>query len=232
MGGYGSGNRGSGNRGSGHPTTDGLLFLDIRYMRRAGFFRTTPGATYSGSLSWSCRDKPRGDVSVIVRGSDSAYPPEILLSYRTQAPGEAAWKDVDERVAIETTPCHYGGERPWFLCPRCGDRRAVLFSVGGRFRCRECHGIAYSSTSETADDRAARRALELQKRLGGHKHGTIFDPEPKPPYMHWVTYARICDELDGLNTVMMAGFEARFGKLEKRFAALEDAPLGDLARLL
>lgn len=227
MGGYGSGKR-----GSGHPTTDSLLFLDIRYLRRSGLLHQAPDSPYSFTLSWSCRGKPSGNISVFVPHSGAPYPPEIILSYRTQARGDRDWKDVDERVAIETTPCHYGGERPWFLCPRCFDRRGVLFSVDGRFRCRACHGIAYSSTRETEEDRAIRRALVIQKRLGGHKYGTVFDPEPKPPHMHWATYERICNELDGLNTVMMAGFEARFGKLEKRFAALEDTPLGDLARLL
>ena len=227
MGGYGSGNH-----GSQRPTTDGLLFLDIRYMRRAGFFRTTPGVTYTGRLAWSSRGKPSGNITVFVTGTEAAYPPDILLSYRVRASHETEWRDVSERVAIETTACHYGGERPWLLCPRCGSRRAVLFSVDGRFRCRACHRIAYSSTRETEEDRAARRALELQKRLGGHKHGTIYDPEPKPPGMHWKTYGRICAELDEVSVVTMAGFMARFGQIEKRFGALEDAPLGELARLL
>jgi len=227
MGGYGSGRP-----GSGHPTTDGLLFLDIRYMRCAGFFRAGRDRSYWGSLSWSRRGEPSGNVSVIVPASATLYPPEILLSYRTRAWNETAWTDVAEHVAIETTPCRYGGERPWLLCPRCGSRRAVLFSVGGRFRCRDCHGIVYSSTRETETDRIARRAIALQKRLGGHRHGTIYDPEPKPPGMHWATYERICAELDDLNIATLSAFMARFGKLEKRFAALEDAPLGDLARLL
>jgi len=158
MGGYGSGRR-----GLGHPTTDSLLFLDIRYMRRAGFFRTAPGATYYGSLAWSNRGKPSGNISVTVQGTEAAYPPAIELHYRTRAWGETDWTDVDERIPIETTPCHYGGERPWFLCPRCFERRGVLFSVGGRFRCRACHRLAYSSTRETEEDRAARRAREIKK---------------------------------------------------------------------
>jgi hypothetical protein len=229
MGGYGSGRP-----SSGKPTTDPLLFLDIRYLRKRGYFATgvKPGYQARCSVEWSSRGEPSGDIRLIVPGSETPYPPEIILTYRTRGRGETAWTDVSDRVMIETTECHYGGERPWFLCPRCGSRRAVLFSVGGRFRCRECHRAAYSSTRETEDDRAARRALAIQKRLGGHKHGTIYDPEPKPPHMHWKTYARLCDELDELNILTMRSFMARFGKLEKRFPALEDASLGDLARLL
>jgi len=227
MGGYGSGKR-----GSGHPTTDSLLFLDIRYLRRSGLLRPAPDSPYSFTLSWSRRGEPSGSISVFVPRSEALYPPEIILNYRTQARGDRDWKDIAEQVAIETTECHYGGERPWFLCPRCFDRRGVLFSVDGRFRCRACHGLAYSSTRETEDDRAARRALVIQKRLGGHTYGTIFDPEPKPPHMHWATYARLCEELDDLNMLTLCSFMARFGKLSDGIAGLEDMPLGDLARLL
>lgn len=227
MGGYGSGRH-----GSGKPTTDPLLFLDIRYLRRSGLLRSTATGPYSFSLSWSCRGNPSGNISVIVQGTEGTYPPEIVLDYSTKGWGETTWTPVRERVMIETTECNYGGERPWFLCPHCGSRRAVLFSVDGRFRCRACHGIVYSSTRETEDDRLARRALEIQKRLGGHKYGTIYDPGPKPPHMHWATYERICEELSDLNMLTLCSFMARFGKLEKRFDALKDAPLGDLARLL
>src|SRR5215211_4192746 len=98
MGGYGSGRP-----GSGRPDTDGLLFLDIRYMRRAGFFRAGRDRSYFGSLAWSSRGKPSGNISVIVPASEAAYPSEILLSYSTKAWNETAWTDVNDRVAIETT---------------------------------------------------------------------------------------------------------------------------------
>jgi hypothetical protein len=224
MGGYGSGRP-----SSGRPTTDSLLFLDIRYMRRAGFFQLTPGTTYQGSLEWSYRGKPSGNISVIVQGTEAAYPPEIVLDYSVKTQSETTWTPVRERITIETTECHYGGERPWFLCPQCFSRRAVLFSVDGRFRCRECHDIVYSSTRETADDRVFRRALALQKRLGGHKHGTVFDPESKPSNMHWSTYGRICNELDDLARESYASLLVRFGNFEK---SLKEASLIDLARTL
>jgi len=227
MGGYGSGRGGSGRR-----TTDPLLFLDIRYMRRAGLLRPASAAPYSFSLAWAQRGEPSGNISVLARHGDGRYPPELVLNYSTKAPHETTWTPVLEVITIETTECHYGGERPWLLCPRCFSRRAVLFSVDGRFRCRECHDVAYTSTRETEEDRRCRRALAIQKRLGGHKHGTIFDPEPKPPHMHWSTYDRLCDELDDLARASYATFFMRFGKLEKGLAGLEDMSLGEIARLL
>jgi hypothetical protein len=35
------------------------------------------------------------------------------------------------RVCLESTPCHLGGERWWFLCPRCGRRAGKLFLPPG-----------------------------------------------------------------------------------------------------
>ena len=211
MGGYGSGRY-----GSQYVTTDGLLFLDIRYLRKRGYFATgaKPGYQATCSVEWSSRGEPSGNITLHIPGTEAPYPPEIELVYRTRTRGETTWTDVREQVAIETTPCHYGGERPWFLCPRCGSRRAVLFSVAGRFRCRACHRIAYASTRESAPDRGIRRALTIKGRLGGHTSGSVFDWEPKPKYMHRATYARLCDELSDLSYESMQEFFARFGKRE------------------
>jgi hypothetical protein len=203
----------SGNHGARSVTTDGLLFLDIRYLRRIGFFRSTPGKLRHEIVSWSRRGQPSGHVSVLFRGTAAPYPPEILLTYCAQHPGEPDGTDITEHIAIDTTPCQYGGERAWFLCPGCGDRRAVLFCVHGLFRCRGCRRIAYSSTRETAWDRAIRRALTIKRRMGGHTEGTVFDPEPKPPHMHWTTYLRLCDELDELNS---ASLRALLDRLDRR----------------
>ena len=70
------------------------------------------------------------------------------------------------RVWLDRTGCHFGGERVWFLRPGCWSRRAVLYGVAGRFRCRACHGIAYSSTRESFTDRAYRRSQGARKKLG------------------------------------------------------------------
>jgi hypothetical protein len=42
------------------------------------------------------------------------------------------------------TPCPYGGDRPWFHCPR---RMAVLFLRSVIFMCRHCGRAAYASQS-------------------------------------------------------------------------------------
>jgi hypothetical protein len=170
---------------------------------------------------------------LVIPGTEvGAYPAYVRLEYRTKAWGETAWTDRIERVPIETTSCHYGGERPWFLCPGCGDRRAVLYSVGGLFRCRGCRRIAYSSTREMAWDRGIRRALGIQKRLGGHQGETVFDPGPKPLHMHRATYERLADDLDDLSYASLGAMIARLDKLERHRGSLREASLVDLARTI
>ncbi|HEV2127703.1 MAG TPA: hypothetical protein VGR22_03695 [Thermomicrobiales bacterium] len=78
----------------------------------------------------------------------------LTLEYRTRGRGDAEWTPRTLRVWLEWTPCHFGGERVWFRCPGCLSRRAVHFSVGGVFRCRACHDLAYTSTREDAIERA------------------------------------------------------------------------------
>src|SRR5680860_502757 len=138
--------------------TDPLLWLDVRLLKRWGALE--PGAVYFPA--WTSRGKPSGNI--VTRMSDDGSC--LTLDYKTRKPGED-WRDVEEPVWLDSTPCNYGGERPWFLCPGCNERRAVLFSVGGRFRCRGCHKLAYSSTREDPHERAIRRCANLRRKLGG-----------------------------------------------------------------
>ncbi len=52
-------------------------------------------------------------------------------------------------IRVERTPCHYGGVRHWFLCPRCGRRARILYLANGArpadcvFGCRICLGLTY-----------------------------------------------------------------------------------------
>ena len=180
MGGFGSGRWGW--RWT-RETTDGLLWLDVRDLARRGNLAAPPGCEAIGTLSWTRRGEPAGSIAVRYRASD---PDAIVLDYRTRGPGDGEWRDVRERVRLDRTPCHYGGSRPWFLCPGCGARRAVLYSVGGRFRCTRCHDLAHASTREQPWDRATRRADKLRRRIGCEPgwHSVPW----KPKGMHWRTY--------------------------------------------
>ncbi len=167
--------------------TGGLLYLDAASLRRLGAF--TPGALCS--VQWT---DGRGDAAGTILTRMHREGDALTLMYSTRE-GEGDWRPVRERIMLDATPCHYGGERLWLTCPRCLTRRRTLYSLGGRFRCRQCHNLAYSSTREDVVERSQRRTRKLQKRLGASSSATIFDLPLKPEGMRWDTYERIANQL-------------------------------------
>jgi hypothetical protein len=188
--------------------TDGLLFLDVRYLARNCYLQ--PGAY---SIVWTRRGQTSGNIVVRMTADDLET---LMLDYQTRRSGEE-WKPVHERVALTRTACHYGGSRPWFLCPGCGSQRAVLYSVGGRFRCRTCHELAYSSTRETPADRKIRRGAAIQQKLGGRGSGGVWPSSPKPKGMHWRTCARLLAEFQHYEFRAHLELTAAFDQLIARF---------------
>lgn len=195
MGGYGSSRWGWQQT---RADTDGLLWLDVRTLARWGFFSVRPGQIACGPVSWSRRGEITDWITVRYDGND---PDAVSLDYSTRPWGELAWQSVHERIALTRTACHYGGSRPWFLCPGCGSRRAVLYSVGGTFRCRACHDLAYSCTRESSTDRAFRRSQEARKKLLTGP-GSVWHQPRRPKGMHWKTYWRICREFERAELAM------------------------------
>jgi hypothetical protein len=87
-------------------TVEHFPSLDIRALHREGL---QAGAWSSG---WGS-----GAVRVELIDQDTAQ-----VSYSI---GRPAFEDVE----LDRTACNYGGERPWWLCPECGRRCAVLYLV-------------------------------------------------------------------------------------------------------
>ncbi len=215
MGGFGSGRRGW---HLAKTVTDGLLKLDVRYLARQGYLDSNTLGVYS--VAWSRGDRPAGDILVLF---DTDRPDELALDYGVRRGEVTPWESIRERIPLDRTPCPYGGSRPWFLCPRCFGRRAVLFGVGGRFRCRGCHGLAYSSTREGEADRRRRRADELRRRIGC-KPGPHSAPW-KPKGMHWRTYERIVEEINAREYEAQIAFSAEtdalIARLDRKYGLYE-----------
>ena len=90
-------------------------------------------------------------------------------------------QDASQTICTTTTPCRYGGARTWFQCPCCGGRSVVLFLRVGRFACRQCQKVSYSSQSGSAHDRANTRYHQL--------HALI--EAGKPKWQRWTTFERL-----------------------------------------
>ena len=195
------------------PDTGSLLTLDASMLH-------TKGALAPGAIAWHEWTDHRGEAigsiqSLMSRDRDA---PSLTLVYRVREHG-GNWHDIREHIWLEATPCHYGGERLWLTCPSCHSRRRVLYCLGGRFRCRQCHNLAYSSTREDAHDRSIRRTRKLRKRLAASP-SNIFTVPPKPRGMRWDTYEQIADDLYHERRLQLSLLEAQYLKIEARTIAM------------
>ena len=189
------GGRGSGRRPGygGKDTTEDSMPLDIRRLGRAGVL--VPGRSFS--WQWMVNDRVQSSICI------EAEAWQVTLAY-SYAPRDRPAEFIRQIVALETTPCTLGGTRPWFRCPACARRVAVIYGAGRLFACRRCKGLAYASQSEASDDRAFRSADRIRKKLGwvpGIAHGQ----GPKPAGMHWLNFYRLCARHDSLVQVALAG---------------------------
>ena len=91
---------------------------------------------------------------------------------------------------------------------------AVLFG-GSIFACRHCQKLTYECQRETDDDRAARRADTIRRRLGW-KVGIANPVGDKPKGMHWRTFVRLKAEYAAFANTAWAGMAVRLGLMNRR----------------
>ena len=204
MGGLGSGNRHHFDKKT---TTDECHGLDARDLYRDGLLK--PGTCFRSS--WSRAGKEIASIRGFVYGD------RVVLSYRHRSGLSDEWEDVKEPVPLEWTPCNFGGERPWFICPgmACGRRVAVLYGPGKYFLCRHCYDLRYESQREDKNDRALRRAQRIRQRLGGSANMMEAFPE-RPKGMHLDTYMRRFWEHHEAEMKHLASMRERLDRLKKR----------------
>ena len=102
---------------------------------------------------------------------------------------DGKWNPVNMFIKLDWTPCHFGGYRPWFLCPRCGRRAAILYA-GQYFYCRVCRDLAYPSENEGRLDRLYRQANKIRRRLNCEP-GALNPINIPPKGMHEKTFDRL-----------------------------------------
>lgn len=176
MGGLGSGNW---FRWDKRNYLDHHIAVDVRRWQREGLLQ--PGRWFS--WSWSYIDERRDTVGVRVE------PSQVVLMFRQRDQGED-WREVEEPIALTHTPCTYGGQRVWFVCPSCQHRAALLRCQRPYFVCRRCCRLPYQSQNETQADRAISRARMLRRRLGAD--ASLRNPVLiKPKGMHWKTFDQL-----------------------------------------
>lgn len=149
-----------------------LQRVDVRQWHRLGYLRE--GRSFR--WNWHRGDEQTGSIGVLVHGADS-----LALQYTVGQEGKR--RDGSQTIRLARTPCHYGNTRPWFECPLCHRHAGLLFMRWGRFACRKCQRVAYSSQSDDALDRTWRKQGKLESRLGKDWQ--------RPKGMHRTTYERL-----------------------------------------
>ena len=101
------------------------------------------------------------------------------------------WTEQQYLIRLDWTRCHLGGRRPWFICPECGRRCALLYSdEGSQFACRECLDLGYETQLLDKAWRELRRCHKIRDILRWNRstEGT------KPKGMHQTTFQRLVEE--------------------------------------
>jgi hypothetical protein len=178
--GTGGARHGAGRRGS-RRKCEQMLALDVRKLRQRGYLQS--GSQFR--WRWSYCDEPLASVWVSVTEGAAT------LSYSsTPYDGDAVCHTYD--VTLERTACYFGGARVWFRCPRCHRRCAVIYGVArdGRFGCRKCLRLAYSSEAEDPVQRCWRAQRKIEGRLT--------EDGDRPKGMRQKTFRRLCERWDAL----------------------------------
>jgi hypothetical protein len=131
----------------------------------------------------------------------------LIYNYR---PHGGEWEPVEQAVYFDRTSCNYGGYRPWFLCPDCLKRIAVLYGAGKDYLCRHCYNLTYASQQESRPDRLMRKCRKIRARLGASNN--LMEPIlSKPKNMHWKTFDRLRREADHADYLSLIIIGQRLG---------------------
>ncbi|CAK0743758.1 conserved hypothetical protein [Gammaproteobacteria bacterium] len=162
--------------------------------------RLTPGTTVTALFQR--RGEPCGSLEVRPKGD------ALGLSYAHEASGRAWQQDI----TIERTLCHFGGSRPWLVCPNCGRRCGVLFMETTGFACVICSKLNYPSTREEPLERRFHKAHALRARLGWPP-GLDMGQGTRPRYMHKTTFARLVAAYERSMGLALGSLKAKLGGL-------------------
>ena len=180
MGGWGSGRP----SGYGKRKAEDALPLDIRKWNRQGLL--FPGSRITSS--WSVGGRVHSSIGAV------ALADRLTLHYNHRG------EPVEQDVMFTWTPCHFGGQRIWLVCPFCSRRCAVVYSCGKYFACRICGNIAYSTQNESRRERLFSKADKLRKQIGAHPGAANPLPIFKPKHMHYTTWIRIRRQIELLES--------------------------------
>lgn len=184
-------------------TAESKIAISIGYLKKQGLLQ----AGRRGSLSWSFDGVSSASVGYWVKADG------LQLDYSYQESTQVEATNVALLLRFAYTPCHYGGQRTWLVCPECQQRVGVVYSVGKYFRCRCCCGLNYHSQHLNYYDRQRLNLQAMRKKLGGDALIQVFPDKPKG--MHWKTYLRFVAKAKQYESEVLEGDWILLKRVEK-----------------
>jgi len=182
---------------SGRSTTDQTKSISISYMTRTGGLKTGD----AGTLSWRVGEQSIGAISY------HCHQDHLQLRYRHKR-GQESWQPIQQAIPFDRTPCQFGGQRLWFLCPHCNRRVSKVYGLQELFLCRHCYRLPYSSQNQGRLDRLMSEKHKLGARIfDSYEHGEGWG---KKKGIHWKTYYRLHRRYRELDHSMWMGVAAKF----------------------
>lgn len=173
-----------------HVTAESCRRLDVRDLAREGVL------VAGERVVWTWRDSK--DCTIVAEAHGFAVSHSLAGAARA------------EQVPILRTQCHFGGTRPWFGCPGCGRRCAVLFLRPMGFACNSCGGLSYMSQREGELARGARARNKAASRLCTGSR--------RPKGMQHATYNAIVERMDAAERQCITAMHANTARLLPRQA--------------
>lgn len=137
------------------------------HLKKIGAWLLQKKGLTSGVAKRSIRWKNRFSNEIykleftILRGKGGGY-----VNFRCIKNDE---KKKDCWIKLATTPCNFGGERLWFMCPLTVDNRAcnrrvgVLYECGNFWGCRHCLNLTYKSRGLSGHQKKFGRPMTIQE---------------------------------------------------------------------
>ena len=155
-------------------TVEECKSLDISWLNRQGYLC----GFWRGTIQWTnALGEVKSSIGIEISASREEFGVDyVRLMYTVTNCGTGEKEDLDYKIQLDCTRCHFGGFRFWFVCPLwvngryCGRRVGKLYLPGNAtyFGCRHCYNLTYRSCKEHDSRMSALAKLppaELEKLL-------------------------------------------------------------------
>lgn len=165
---------------------------------------------------------------------DSIVGSGAMLSIKVQVQTDALHlryrlnsRTYTQNVSTLYQNCHFGGKRPYFICPKCCLKRTALYlGKTDYFLCRTCQRYAYRSQRLNAHQRHANRAMNLKKKLISADQPCYSIERPKGMWTR--TFDRILNQIIVFDNVSCGLFVEYFNGVVKKFDSQMEKTSNDL----